>query len=943
MTVICPLPAIWEGKNVRNDFVSIWDAFIGELDGRNQRLCSEIRASWKSLDGLLQKSAERIADEAWPSLPKGSLSSILEITKTRGSIALFEPLLALRKARPLERTLSAIENYQAGIDDVVRLLPQNTLVSRENLADRLDWKGKRIRRFFLKFGRKPLALSMRALIQQALLDQSVARSKRDGRMILLLVRSTLLLLVPWQVMRDDALNALGADQGNPHDVSAARNDWLKLLSTVRTTAARVLASYDTWTQSLPGCFTSALLGSSARLSEKRNNDARNRWQSCFRYWSGQQRAVVAHLELESSSTRLLEDAAGISHASLAFLSEEHVQLLSELEKVSQWLEDWQEGKTGSPFPPPEGRLVSSEDRAAEWNARIEEAGRDALPVYVEPVEHRRILPVRRRPLHSLEAEACFVEFLRDTGRPAVLSGFREAEGGHRAIIREIERAREVATYSIEVSESDSESEEGRQAAQEGIANALSLLSYQKKPATDYQAIVERSLVRALASTFFQFHLTMGKDRLGLLKYLAHQKGGMVVRTVSAIAITRIRTGIGSLSDQIRLFHRFVLIKLGWAPPSITAVEPVTRCQYLGEVLSLKAGPRQLPAIYRRLFRLDPLEDPRFLVGRAAEMTAIAGARRMWEEERAVAILVAGARGSGKTSLLNCARSAVFADLPVLSGQFSQRIATAQDMRSFLASFLHAEVNELDRYLGSRRHVVLLEEVERTFIRCIGGYQGLRALLDLISSTSKTTLWILSLNEIALRYLSKIVALEEHFSHRINAMAVAPQHLRSAILLRHNLSGLRLQFAAPRLAGSRIEAFRRFIGLEKDPEQLFFNSLYEQSEGLFRSAFELWQQSVDRVEGGVLYMLHPIDPDYSGLISRLTLEDSFMLQAMLQHGGLRPKEASTIFGWTFETSRNRLEKLIALEIVEPDPNSPGFRVRPEAGRVVREALYRQNLL
>jgi hypothetical protein len=265
------------------------------------------------------------------------------------------------------------------------------------------------------------------------------------------------------------------------------------------------------------------------------------------------------------------------------------------------------------------------------------------------------------------------------------------------------------------------------------------------------------------------------------------------------------------------------------------------------------------------------------------------------------------------------------------------------MRLFLSSLLQTDVNELDRHLGSGMRIMVLEEVERTFMRRIGGFHGLRVMLDLISSTTKNTLWILSLNETALRYLAKIIALEEHFSHRINAMAVAPQHLRNAILVRHNLSGLRLQFAAPRLADSRLERVRRFFGLEKDVEQLYFEALYRKSEGIFRSAFELWQQSVDRVEGGVLYMLHPNDPDYGGLISRLTLEDSFTLKAILQHGGLTPEEISTIFDCTFDTSRSRLEKLIALEIVEADPNSPGFRVRPEAGRIVRDALYRQNLL
>ena len=220
---------------------------------------------------------------------------------------------------------------------------------------------------------------------------------------------------------------------------------------------------------------------------------------------------------------------------------------------------------------------------------------------------------------------------------------------------------------------------------------------------------------------------------------------------------------------------------------------------------------------------------------------------------------------------------------------------------------------------------------------------LRALLDLISTTCRNTLWILSLNESALGYLRQVVGMEEYFSHRINAMAVSPRHLKSAILQRHNLSGLRLHFAQPPPEESRRGRIGKLLGLRREPEQNYFDSLYRQSEGIFRSAFELWQESVDRVEGGVLYMRHPVEPSYEGIISRLTLEDSFILQAILQHGGLTPGEIARVFDYSERRSDSCIEKLISWEIIEPDPSNPGFRVCPEAGRLVRQALYRQNLL
>jgi hypothetical protein len=266
------------------------------------------------------------------------------------------------------------------------------------------------------------------------------------------------------------------------------------------------------------------------------------------------------------------------------------------------------------------------------------------------------------------------------------------------------------------------------------------------------------------------------------------------------------------------------------------------------------------------------------------------------------------------------------------------------MQGFLQRlFRLPEGSDVITALAGERRVVMIEEFERTFLRVINGFGALRELLDLMYATSGSTLWILSINETAFRYLHAVVGLGQNFSHRINAMSVKQSDLANAILQRHNLSGLRLEFAP--LAGEdpRVSKLRRFVGLEQDAQQLFFDALYEQSEGLIRSAFELWQGCIERVEGGVVHMRQPLAPDHRPLLSELTLEDCFILQAILQHGGLTTDEVAQVTGLNVESSGRRLERLRSLEILEPEPTCPGLRVRPEAGRFVRHALHRLNLL
>jgi hypothetical protein len=246
-------------------------------------------------------------------------------------------------------------------------------------------------------------------------------------------------------------------------------------------------------------------------------------------------------------------------------------------------------------------------------------------------------------------------------------------------------------------------------------------------------------------------------------------------------------------------------------------------------------------------------------------------------------------------------------------------------------------------LAEKRRIIVLEETERTYLRHVNGFAGLQHLPSLISDTSRSTLWILSLNLVAFKYLSAAAGLNHHFSHQINAMSVEPAHLKNAILVRHNLSGLRLHFAAPPGKSRLAERARQILGLKEDREQLFFDALYRESEGVFRSAFELWRRHIDRAEGGILYLRHPMEPDYELLASRLGRHDLFTLQAILQHGSLTPPEHALVFGLTEKQSRNALEGLADREILEPDPQATGWRVRPEAGHFVRRTLDRENLL
>lgn len=927
---------------LRSSFAEPWTKFVDRLGLLDSRLTAEWESCWQDLQTILEGQAFQREAISLPTLEPPALQAVQTARMEVGQVFLLNPTSQWERQRPYQRALMALEQYDRNLKELVRTLPEAISVSGPEAVGVLsEWVSDGWRRRLARLRRQPQRLPLRAVVVSVLRKRARSRSKIEGRYLLALALALRQLRTPWAIVRE-ALDA--SVMGQPLSSHEVEAEWAKMQNAIErfiSQAERELSGWREASKRTAPDLARHILSDLVWRRRRKTANAQDRRIECAAHWAGQMRAVDTELRLELALEQSERQILDRFQQAVENLGAEQADLLTELDGVITWLrrqieQDGQEG-----FPPPKADVVPASSRLSELEAVLK-LDLESIPQPCEIRATLTALPRRRSHWLKLYPRDTLYHAFRRTGRPQIAQALQEIELEQRKIIQEIERAREVVAFGLEVTRADRDVRP--EVAHEALQNALSLLEFYRQEAPDWRPAAEARLAQALAAVFWEYRLVLSRQWLGVFSYLARQgfrrAVALIGRNAVAASAKALRAAL-KVAEQMTL--RF-LVSIGWRQaPRVGKVEVITR-PFLPEEITVDLSAKDLPALYRHLFRFEAIQDPRFLVGREKEMAAMADARSRWEADRPVAIIVVGERGSGKTSLLNCAVKRVLDGLEVIRGEFGERLVTEAQLRKRLAQLVDLDdPMHLEPFLAARPRVLMLEETERAFLRQVGHYEALRALQRLIAATCSSTLWILSINQVAFRFLDAALDLGSSFSHRINAATANRENLRQAILLRHNLSGLRLKFAPPPEQYTFVHWLKRVIHGEADPEKIFFDALARESGGVFRTAFELWLGHIETIQAGVLYMKPLSSLDLTPVIDDLDLVDLFTLVAILQHGSLTPEEHAAIFQMSVASSRAQMDELLAREIIESDPGRAGFRVRPEALRVVHEALYRRNLL
>ncbi len=320
--------------------------------------------------------------------------------------------------------------------------------------------------------------------------------------------------------------------------------------------------------------------------------------------------------------------------------------------------------------------------------------------------------------------------------------------------------------------------------------------------------------------------------------------------------------------------------------------------------------QKLPYVYQRLYRIEPIDDESFFVGRLEEMKALNDAYNNWKNGRYSATVLVGEKGSGASTSINFfIKNNVLGDrvkrIKLNKAIFSQKdlIVSFNEIFDLKTTTIEELSDQLiKKYKDS---ILILEDINYLFLREVNGFQAIKSFLEILSKTGKEIFWLNSCKLYAWNYLNKTLLIESYYRNVVTLKALDEKQIINVILSRHRVSGYNIQFEFEE--NTKNAAKLNKISEEEQQEALkndFFKQLNKFSDSNLSLALLYWLRSTKKVENNTIYIGNMIDFDFS-FLKKLSMQPIFTLQALILHENLSIDEHAHIFNQTILQSRMEL--------------------------------------
>ncbi|MEZ4268306.1 MAG: cation:proton antiporter [Myxococcota bacterium] len=351
----------------------------------------------------------------------------------------------------------------------------------------------------------------------------------------------------------------------------------------------------------------------------------------------------------------------------------------------------------------------------------------------------------------------------------------------------------------------------------------------------------------------------------------------------------------------------------------------------------------VPYVLAQLFDTRAFDIPQAPVGADTQIATIEASHRSFEGGAPSAMLVTGAEGSGKTSIVRMTLKRVTGG-PIVTVAVDALARTEAGFAGAIGAAMDAyEVNDwatVEELLAARQPVMLLDGVEHAFTRTAAGLAHFRRLLRLIAGTRHHVCWVVVMAEPTARLLDEILGLRSWFTDHIHFPQVDGPTLEEVIQARCGLSGFRVDVPTPRKGALGRLLFRGRAPAER--RAAFYADLARASGGNIRDALALWLNSVERVEGDTVHLrsVAPLDVSWFDGLGR---DAWHVLSLAMLSGTVSEAEIAEALRWSETRALGAISFLESAHLLVAIRDEGRFRVWPPVWRHVWEQLHARSLL
>jgi hypothetical protein len=383
-------------------------------------------------------------------------------------------------------------------------------------------------------------------------------------------------------------------------------------------------------------------------------------------------------------------------------------------------------------------------------------------------------------------------------------------------------------------------------------------------------------------------------------------------------------------------------------PSVKVVTKKSQEQLGDYLIELYKTFERLPFVYKKLFDLEGINELRFYYKRENSIMEFNSAYQNWLNGSGQTLSVIGEKGSGRSFFVNKIIHEKSDFCPVTFIKTDKTIYNESGLLALLNASLgsHAtSTDELITFLSKKeKSCIVIDSLERLFLRSVDGFEAVEQLLLLINSTSANIFWVVISGRYNWTYLDKILKLSMNFSSELEMDKLSGSQIKEILLKRHKLSGFQIRFE-PDSQIKQMRAYKKLQGNEPERQQflenLFFAAINEVSQGNLRIAMIQWLRSIKKVDELVIE-IRVIEDMNIQLPMMLQDSEYFSLSNLVLHSKLSAAHHSKIFNESLVDSKLILSRLEMMNLIELDDEGM-YQINVFAFRPVITALKRKNIL